>query len=74
MARRHCGRAVDAGLKRIEVASFVKSGKVPQMADAEAMLEALPPPRDLVCVGLALNHTGFERAAHSRAGAARVFR
>ena len=35
-------RAIDAGVKRLEVASFVHPGKVPQMADAEALLEALP--------------------------------
>ena len=57
------GRAIDAGLKRIEVASFVNPSKVPQMADAEAVLGALPPPRGLVYVGLVLNRRGFERAA-----------
>jgi isopropylmalate/homocitrate/citramalate synthase len=35
-------RAVAAGLKRIEVASFVNPKRVPQMADAEAVLQALP--------------------------------
>lgn len=57
------GRAIDAGLKRIEVASFVNPSKVPQMADAEAVLVALPPPRGLFYVGLVLNRKGFERAA-----------
>jgi len=28
-------RSIDAGVRRIEVASFVHPGKVPQMADAE---------------------------------------
>ena len=35
-------RAVDAGIRRIEVASFVSPRRVPQMADAEAILKALP--------------------------------
>lgn len=56
-------RAIDAGLKRIEVASFVNPSKVPQMADAEAVLGALPAPRSLFYVGLVLNRKGFERAA-----------
>jgi len=56
-------RAIDAGLRRIEVASFVNPKKVPQMADAEAVLAALPPARDVVYVGLVLNRRGFERAA-----------
>jgi hydroxymethylglutaryl-CoA lyase len=56
-------RAIAAGLRRIEVASFVSPGKVPQMADAEEVLKALPPPRDLVYVGLVLNRRGFDRAA-----------
>ena len=31
-------RAVDAGIRRVEVCSFVHPGRVPQMADAEAVL------------------------------------
>lgn len=56
-------RAIGAGLRRIEVASFVNPAKVPQMADAEAVLAALAPPGDLHYVGLVLNRRGFERAA-----------
>lgn len=56
-------RAIEAGLRRIEVASFVNPRKVPQMADAEAVLGGLPPARDVVYVGLVLNRRGFERAA-----------
>jgi hydroxymethylglutaryl-CoA lyase len=56
-------RAIEAGLRRIEVASFVNPGKVPQMADAEAVLDALAPPGELIYVGLVLNRRGFERAA-----------
>ena len=56
-------RAIGSGLRRIEVASFVNPKKVPQMADAEAVLAALPPPGDVVYIGLVLNRRGFERAA-----------
>lgn len=56
-------RAVDAGLRRIEVASFVNPKRVPQMADAEAIFQALPRRDDVTYVGLVLNRAGFERAA-----------
>ena len=56
-------RAVDAGIRRIEVASFVNPRRVPQMADAEAIYRALPQREDVTYVGLVLNRTGFDRAA-----------
>jgi hydroxymethylglutaryl-CoA lyase len=56
-------RAVDAGLKRIEVASFVNPRRVPQMADAEAVLKALPRRDGVRYIGLVLNRAGFDRAA-----------
>jgi len=59
-------RAVDAGLKRIEVASFVNPRRVPQMADAEAILAALPRSEGVVYIGLVLNRAGFERAMAAR--------
>jgi hydroxymethylglutaryl-CoA lyase len=55
-------RLVDAGLKRIEVASFVNPKRVPQMADGEAVLAALPARDDVHYVGLVLNRRGFDRA------------
>lgn len=55
-------RLVAAGLRRIEVASFVSPRKVPQMADAEALLNSLPRRADVCYVGLVLNRKGFERA------------
>ncbi len=52
-----------AGLRRIEVASFVHPGRVPQMADAEAVLDALgPSPEGVSYIGLVLNRRGLERA------------
>ncbi|MFO1407491.1 MAG: hydroxymethylglutaryl-CoA lyase [Steroidobacteraceae bacterium] len=56
-------RAVAAGLRRIEVTSFVNPKKVPQMADAEEVLAALPRREGVYYVGLVLNRRGFERAA-----------
>jgi len=56
-------RAVDAGIRRIEVCSFVHPDRVPQMADAEAVLRALPARDDVTYIGLVLNRRGFERAA-----------
>jgi hydroxymethylglutaryl-CoA lyase len=56
-------RLLGAGLKRIEVASFVNPKRVPQMADAEAMLAALIPlGGNARYIGLVLNRKGFDRA------------
>jgi hydroxymethylglutaryl-CoA lyase len=55
-------RLVGAGLRKIEVASFVHPGRVPQMADAEQVLAAIPRRQDLTYIGLALNERGVERA------------
>jgi hydroxymethylglutaryl-CoA lyase len=55
-------RLVGAGIRRLEVASFVNPKKVPQMADAEQVLAALPKRADVTYVGLVLNRRGFERA------------
>jgi hydroxymethylglutaryl-CoA lyase len=46
----------------MEVVSFVNPKRVPQMADAEALLAALPKRDDVVYIGLVLNRRGFERA------------
>jgi len=52
----------DAGLKRIQVASFVHPEWVPQMADAEEVVARLPDRADVTYSGLALNLTGVKRA------------
>ncbi len=59
-------RCISAGLRRIEVASFVNPKRVPQMADAEAVLEALPDRDDVSYIGLGLNRRGMERAAATK--------
>jgi hydroxymethylglutaryl-CoA lyase len=61
-------RMIDAGARRFEVASFVHPGRVPQMADAEAVIAALPDRADLSYIGLCLNRRGVERAARTRDG------
>lgn len=57
------GGLLDAGLKRVQVASFVHPERVPQMADAEALCAALPQRQGVRYSGLALNRKGVERAA-----------
>ncbi len=55
------GRALDAGARRMEVTSFVNPSRVPQMADADAVVAGLPRGRGRY-IGLTLNARGFERA------------
>lgn len=55
-------RLLRAGLKRIEVTSFVNPKKVPQMADAEELLSRLKRPDDVWFTGLVLNRKGLDRA------------
>lgn len=56
------GSVASAGIKRIEAASFVHPGRVPQMADAEAVVAALPEDDDVSYIGLVLNERGLDRA------------
>ena len=56
------GRLVDAGVTRLEAASFVNPRRVPQMADAEAVMAALPRSDDLTYIGLVMNRRGLDRA------------
>ena len=51
-----------AGVRRIEVASFVHPGRVPQMAGAEEIVAGLPVGIDVSYLGLVLNERGLERA------------
>jgi len=55
-------RATAAGARRIEVASFVNPRLVPQMADAEAVIDGLPRGNGVTHIGLVLNARGAERA------------
>jgi hydroxymethylglutaryl-CoA lyase len=64
-------RMIDAGVRRIEVASFVNPARVPQMADGEAVIAGLPDRSDVSYIGLCLNKRGVLRAIESRAGGRR---
>lgn len=55
-------RAVDAGIRRLEVTSFVHPKRVPQMADAEDVIRGLPRQEGVIYIGLVLNRKGFDRA------------
>ncbi|MCC7413764.1 MAG: hydroxymethylglutaryl-CoA lyase [Gammaproteobacteria bacterium] len=58
-------RLVDAGVRRLEVASFVNPRRVPQMADVEQVIAGLPRRANVTYIGLVLNRRGFERAQAS---------
>ena len=58
-------RLIGAGITRIEATSFVSPKAVPQMADAEIVMEgldALPERRQASLIGLVLNERGVDRA------------
>jgi hydroxymethylglutaryl-CoA lyase len=55
-------RSISAGLRRIEATSFVHPRRVPQMADAEAVMAAVPRTEGVSYIGLVLNRRGLDRA------------
>ena len=55
-------RAVNAGIRRLEIASFVNPKRVPQMADAEEVVARAPRTEDVTYIGLVMNQRGAERA------------
>lgn len=60
--------AIDAGVRRLEVASFVHPKLVPQMADAEDVIAGLSDRKDVTYIGLVLNKRGLLRAFATREG------
>ena len=64
--RRFIELAIDAGIRRLEVASFVHPKRVPQMADAEALIETLPDIEGVSYIGLLMNQRGLDRALATR--------
>ena len=56
------GRLVDAGVKDIEVTSFVKPSWIPQLADAAELVTRLPEAEGVRYWGLVPNRVGLERA------------
>ena len=61
----YVNRLVDAGLTRIQVASFVHPRLVPQMADAEAVCKGLQKREGVIYSGLVLNLKGVERGVEA---------
>jgi hydroxymethylglutaryl-CoA lyase len=67
-------RLVGAGLTTIETASFVRPDRVPQMADAEQVLELVgPPPAGIRMPVLVPNERGLDRALERGIDAVAVF-
>ena len=64
-------RMLNYGARRLEVASFVHPKRVPQMADAEAVIAGLPDLEDTTYIGLALNKRGVLRGLETRTGGKR---
>ncbi len=58
-------RLMDAGLKRIQVGSFVNPKLVPQMADTAAVFAAIQQRPDVSLNALVLNTKGVERAVEA---------
>ncbi|WP_433219469.1 hydroxymethylglutaryl-CoA lyase [Dactylosporangium sp. CS-047395] len=56
-------RLAAAGARRIEVTSFVRPDRVPQLADAEAVLAGVADLPDVVFSALVFNERGLQRAA-----------
>jgi isopropylmalate/homocitrate/citramalate synthase len=54
-------RLAGAGVPRIEAVSFVSPARVPQMAGAEEVIEAIDRKPGVVYAGLALNERGYDR-------------
>src|SRR3546814_18570287 len=57
------GRAIGFGARRIEVTSFVKRKKVPQLADADALVPLQPGRAAVTQIGLALTRPAAARAS-----------
>ncbi len=55
-------RAISAGVKRLELTSFVNPKRVPQMADAEDVVRLFGRPPGVTRIGLVMNEQGAQRA------------
>jgi hydroxymethylglutaryl-CoA lyase len=60
------------GARRIEAVSFVNERRVPQMAGAEAIMDALPHEKGRSRIGLVLNERGWDRALDAKVDEANV--
>ncbi|WP_029086514.1 hydroxymethylglutaryl-CoA lyase [Brevundimonas aveniformis] len=61
-----------AGARRLETVSFVHPGRVPQMADAEAVMAGLSANPGVTRIGLVLNARGWDRAVETGVDQANV--
>ena len=68
-----CRRLVAAGVRSLEVTSFVSAKWIPQLADAESLLAELDLPDDVRQVVLAPNERGLDRALAAGAREIAVF-
>ena len=59
-------RLIDAGVKRMEAASFVHPKLVPAMADSAEVIQRVPRVDGVKYIGLALNEKGMRRALDSQ--------
>jgi hydroxymethylglutaryl-CoA lyase len=57
-------RLQKAGLRRIEAVSFARPDRVPQMADAEQVMDGINRPDGVSFIGLVMNQRGLERAVN----------
>jgi hydroxymethylglutaryl-CoA lyase len=64
---------MEAGLRRIEVGSFVNPELVPAMADAEAIFQLIPRSSEHMHIGLVPNQRGLERAIDAGCQAIALF-
>ncbi|WP_114312734.1 hydroxymethylglutaryl-CoA lyase [Thermus caldifontis] len=55
-------KLLEAGFRHLDLTSFVSPKWVPQMADAEEVLAALPPPQGRTYLAIVANEKGLERA------------
>ena len=58
-------RALDAGITRVEAASFVRADRVPAMADGEQVVAGVARRPGVRLSGLVLNRRGLERAVEA---------
>ncbi len=59
-------KLIDAGLRRMEVASFVNPKRVPQMADSIEIMGRVPRDKGVTYIGLALNDRGLSTAIETK--------
>ncbi|UTR10254.1 hydroxymethylglutaryl-CoA lyase [Evansella sp. LMS18] len=59
-------RLIKAGIKKIEAVSFVNPKVVPQMADAEQVMNSIPSHPEVSYSGLVLSRKGLDRALNTK--------